>query len=68
MFARVSVYEIPADRMGEATSEFQEALEQISKLDGSVKHFFHGRRRRSRDRDDFMDKPPCPRGEPDRRQ
>ncbi len=39
MFARVSVYEIPADRMGEATSEFQEALEQISKLDGSVKHF-----------------------------
>jgi len=39
MFARVSVYEIPADRMGEATSEFQEALEQISKLDGSMKHF-----------------------------
>lgn len=40
MFARVSVYEIPADRMDEALHEFRNALEQISALEGFKEAFF----------------------------
>jgi heme-degrading monooxygenase HmoA len=40
MFARVSVYEIPADRMDEACHEFREALHEISGLEGFSEAFF----------------------------
>lgn len=40
MFARVSVYEIPADRMDEALLEFRAALDQISELEGFREAFF----------------------------
>lgn len=40
MFARVSVYEIPADRMDEALHEFRIALDQISALEGFREAFF----------------------------
>lgn len=40
MFARVSVYEIPADRMGEAVHVFRAALDQISSLEGFCEAFF----------------------------
>ena len=40
MFARVSVYEIPADRMDEAVDEFRTALDQISSLEGFSEAFF----------------------------
>ena len=40
MFARVSVYEIPVDRMDDAVQEFEAALNQISALDGFCEAFF----------------------------
>lgn len=40
MFARVSVYEIPTDRMGDAAHEFRGALDQISGLEGFHEAFF----------------------------
>ena len=40
MFARVSVYEIPASRMDEALHEFRAALDQISELEGFSEAFF----------------------------
>ncbi len=40
LFARVSVYEIPADRMDEALHEFRVALAQISELEGFHEAFF----------------------------
>jgi heme-degrading monooxygenase HmoA len=40
MFARVSVYEIPANKMDDARDEFQEALKQIGELDGFHEAFF----------------------------
>jgi len=40
MFARVSVYEIPADRMDDAVQAFREAFEQIRTLEGFSEAFF----------------------------
>lgn len=40
MFARVSVYEIPAGRMDDALHEFRAALGQISGLEGFREAFF----------------------------
>lgn len=40
MFARVSVYEFPSDRMDDALHEFRGALDQISALDGFCEAFF----------------------------
>lgn len=40
MFARVSVYEIPVDRMDDAMQGFKAALDQISALDGFNEAFF----------------------------
>jgi heme-degrading monooxygenase HmoA len=40
MFARVSVYEIPVERMDDAVQEFEAALTQISALDGFREAFF----------------------------
>ena len=40
MFARVSVYEIPANRMDEAAQEFGAALDEISGLEGFHEAFF----------------------------
>lgn len=39
MFARVSVYEIPSDRMDDALNEFRSALDQISALEGFSEAF-----------------------------
>jgi heme-degrading monooxygenase HmoA len=40
MFARVSVYNIPAARMEEALDEFRAALAQISECEGFSEAFF----------------------------
>ena len=40
MFARVSVYQIPAGRMDEAVHAFREALDEISGLEGFHEAFF----------------------------
>ena len=40
MFARVSVYQVPADRMDEAVHAFREALDEISGLEGFHEGFF----------------------------
>ena len=40
MFARVSVYEIPAARLDEALEQFRAALDEISGLDGFHEAFF----------------------------
>lgn len=40
MFARVSVYEIEAEQMGEAATIFRAALERIGKTDGFIEGFF----------------------------
>lgn len=40
MHARISVYELPGDRIGEATESFRAALDEIATLDGFREGFF----------------------------
>ena len=40
MFARVSVYEVPGERMHEAVQSFAAALEEISECEGFHEGFF----------------------------
>ncbi len=40
MFARVSIYELPGERMDEAVESFRSAFDQIRTLDGFSEGFF----------------------------
>jgi len=40
MFARVTVYELPGDRMDEAVESFRFAFDQITRLDGFCDGYF----------------------------
>jgi len=40
MVARVSTYDVPAERLGEAEDRFREALDEISEMEGLYGYYF----------------------------
>jgi heme-degrading monooxygenase HmoA len=40
MVARVSIYDVPAERLDEAEDRFREALDEISGMEGLQGHYF----------------------------